>query len=69
MDTKGVDSIHLNLLFIAAVFHSVFIFSVLRRGASLSWSRKFIYEAKGLKKRKTRMILAGASALSSKTES
>lgn len=69
MGTKEVDSICLNFLFIAAVFCSLFVSCVLRRGANLSWSKKFVYEGRGLEKRKTRMVLAAASALSSKTES
>ena len=67
--SKGVDSICLILLFLAAVFCSLFVSRVLRRCANLSWSKKFVYGGRGLKKRKTRMVLAAASALASKTES
>lgn len=67
--TKGIDSICLNLFFLAAVFNSLFVSSVLRRGANLSWSKNFVYEGRELKKRKTRMVSAAPSALYSKSES
>lgn len=66
---KGADSVCLNLFFLAAVFNSLFVSSVLRRDANLSRSKNFVYEGRELKKRKTRMVLAAPSALNSKTES
>lgn len=66
---RGVHSICLNLQLLAAVFCSFFVSSVLRGSANLNWSKKSVCEGRGLKKRKTRMILATAPAVSSKTES
>lgn len=69
MSTKGVDSICFNLLFLEAVFCSHFVSSFLRVVPVSDDCIEVVYEKRGLKKRKARMVLAAASALSSESES